>query len=152
MEQDQYSILTLMINHHALLETLFYVFKDDLGTDPEKAKEALSTFRWEYEKHMFAEENIIFEFLKWNHPKVFQITVHLTNEHEAIRHLIDKIESEMPTEATKEVTSLQALLSGHRKDEEDHLYPVVDKELSDMQKSRIILRINEIAPRNYTKE
>jgi hemerythrin-like domain-containing protein len=146
------SILRLMVNHHALLEALFFVLKDDLGKNEEKAKETIASFRWEYEKHMFAEESIIFNFLQWNHPKVFEMTKHLKDEHGAIRNLIRKIEAEMPTEeVVNEVVSLQALLSGHRKDEEEHLYPLVDKELLDVHRQKIISQINEIAPKDYTK-
>jgi iron-sulfur cluster repair protein YtfE (RIC family) len=142
-EEKQSSILALMINHHALLETIFFVAKDDIKANSERSKESISSFHREYEKHMFAEENIIFNFLRWTHPKVYQMTIHLTDEHSAIRQLLRKIESELPHYSENNLTTLQSLLSGHRKDEEEHLYPVV---VLESQKQRIINRINEIAP------
>jgi iron-sulfur cluster repair protein YtfE (RIC family) len=151
LDTNENSILQLMVNHHALLEALFFVFKDDLEKNNEKAKETLASFHWEYEKHMFAEENVIFDFLRWNHPKVFEMTKHLKDEHGAIRNLIRKIETEAPAETAHDMVVLHALLSGHRKDEEEHLYPLVDKELLDAHKRKIISQINEIAPRNYAK-
>ena len=145
-EKQNSSILGLMINHHALLETLFFVAKDEIKANSERAKESISLFRWEYEKHMFVEENIIFDFLRWNHPKAYQITLHLTGEHSVIRQLLGKVESELPQYSENDIATLQSLLSEHRKDEEEHLYSVVDKELLENQKLRIINRINEVAP------
>jgi iron-sulfur cluster repair protein YtfE (RIC family) len=147
-EKQNNSILALMINHHALLEALFFVAKDEIKSNTEHSKKSLSSFRLEYEKHMFAEENIIFDFLRWKHPKVYQMTLHLTDEHSAIRHLLGKVELELPRYSENDIVTLQSLLSGHRKDEEEHLYPVVDKELLESQKQQIINRINEVAPRN----
>ncbi|MCK9352217.1 MAG: hemerythrin domain-containing protein [Candidatus Paceibacterota bacterium] len=148
MPEDQNSVLSLMVNHHALLEMLFFIAKDDAISKSDRAKETISAFRWEYEKHMFAEENVIFNFLQWNYPDVYQLTLRLTNEHESIRHLLDKIESELPNVSENDLTVLSSLLSGHRKDEETNLYPMVDKELPENQRKRIIERINGVAPIN----
>jgi iron-sulfur cluster repair protein YtfE (RIC family) len=147
MPEQQNSILSLMVLHHGLLEALFSVYKNSVPANKEEAKVALSNFRWEYEKHMFAEENVVFEFLKWNHPSLFETTAHLRGEHDHIRTSLQKLEADTPTEVTKEVLSLEALLAGHREDEETHLYPLLDKELLDVHKETIISRINEVSPK-----
>ncbi|OHA15740.1 MAG: hypothetical protein A3A10_02895 [Candidatus Tagabacteria bacterium RIFCSPLOWO2_01_FULL_42_9] len=137
-------LLKLMIAHHGLIEALLAVFKDNLS-DLEKAQKALDDFRWQTEKHFFAEEKINFRFVFYTQEDLYKITQHLIEEHSQILGMMNRIERQLQEKKKIELDALSDLLQRHRETEEKILYPKMDEFLSQHQKDLIIGRINEVA-------
>lgn len=139
-------LLKLMIAHHGLIEVLLAVFKDSLS-DSEKAPKALGDFRWQAEKHFFAEEKVNFRFVFYNQEDLYKIIRHLIEEHSQILEMINSIERQLQEKKKVELDALSDLLREHRETEEKILYPQMDELLSQYQKDLMIERINEIVLR-----
>jgi hemerythrin len=138
------NILNLMTAQHGLIESLYFLYKDELGTGSEKAKQSLSELSWELKKHFFIEEGVIFDFFKWDDLEMLQLIKRLRGEHAFVIDKLAEIEQN-PSKATKEaIAGLYDLLINHRTIEEEKLYPAFDEKLSDFQREKIVLRVNEI--------
>lgn len=135
------NILNLMLDQHALIEALFFVFKDD------KTEKSLGDFSWEIRKHFFIEENAIFDFLAWNDPSIAGTIRRLKGEHVEMINMLAKMAYALPKTSVKDLESFYDLLKGHREMEENELYPVLDKRLSDAQKEQVVNRINQVVIR-----
>src|SRR3989344_4826781 len=138
------NILNLMVAHHALLYTLFTLFRDELKDKSLKAKSTLSELRWETQKHFFVEEKVIFDFIIMENYGVLATINQLKDEHLTMLNDLKRFEDSL-AEATKEdLENFHNLIESHREIEEGELYPKLDKELPPEQKAQIISRINEI--------
>lgn len=137
-------ITNLMISHHALLETLFSVFRDNVEKKVGDPKKTLMKFKWEESKHIFTEESAIFKYNHWENKEVSELVEHLEKEHRIIMSMLSKFEENIPQKDDGDLINLYKLLVEHRKTEEEKLYPELERELSDEDKNIIIDRINEI--------
>jgi hemerythrin-like domain-containing protein len=144
MKED--TILNLMINHHALIESMFSLFRDEAKEKSPKTNVSLSELTWEIKKHFFTEENAIFNIplVQLKDIGVFEMINQLKNEHVVMLNTL-KFFSEKPSNVNdNDMEEFSNLLESHRKLEEKELYPRLDKELQDNQKGQIISRIDEI--------
>jgi len=146
----QENILGLMVAHHALLETLFVVFRDEVSENSPRVGSALSEFSWEMKKHFFAEENAIFNLVPPKDIESWKAINRLKEEHIAMLVGLEKFMGNLVEIKSEEVEVFYNLLKGHREVEEKDLYPRLDKELGAEEKNQIIARINEI-PLNLKK-
>lgn len=138
------NILSLMINHHALLEVLFALFKAEARSKSEKAGSALSELIWETKKHFFAEESAIFDFVKMENYGVLETTNILKKQHIIMIDSLNKFSDNLEAITDDEIESFHRLMEAHREIEEKRLYPKLDKELKNEQKLQIVGRIDEI--------
>ena len=134
---EKNNILNLMVDQHALLEALFFVFKDD------KTENSLNEFSWELRKHFFVEEEVIFNFLAWNDSSISDVIKQLKEEHIEMLNLVAKMKENLAI-AEKQTENFYNILKGHREMEEKELYPVLDTRLTDGQKEQIVDRINQV--------
>jgi len=138
------SILDVMVNQHALLETLFSAFKDEVKENLEEAKPFLSELVWESRKHFLVEEGAIFDYLPWSDPEISGMIDHIKKEHVIMIDRLGKMQKNLSAIEGEEVEIFGRLLTGHRKFEEERLYPVLDKRLTSGQREVIIKRADEI--------
>ena len=138
------NILNLMVAHHALLYTLFTLFRDELKDKSLKAKSTLSELRWETQKHFFVEEKAIFDFVIMENYGVLATINQLKDEHLTMLNDLRKFLDNSLEATNEELDNFHNLMESHRKIEEGKLYPKLDKELPPEQKAQIISRINEI--------
>lgn len=138
------SILNLMISHHALIDALFSLFRDEVREKSPRARTSLSELEWELKKHWFAEENAIFDFLPLKNIEIWKTINHLKDEHLTMLNDLKKFSESLLEIKYDEIENFYKLLEDHRATEEKDLYPKLDKELRDEQKAQIISRINEI--------
>jgi hemerythrin-like domain-containing protein len=145
MEKNDNSILDLMLIHHGLLEVLFKSLKDNINleTKAEFVRKIVSEFRWEMEKHFFVEEKVIFAFCTATDPQSCAIVVELLNEHKRMRDMLEELKQEN-VKKDSVLNRFENLLKDHRLTEEYKLYPRIDEELSEDDKSLITGRINEL--------
>ena len=146
----QNSILNLMVAHHALLETLLVVFKDEFETNPVAAGAALDEFKWELEKHIFGEEKVIFKFCSVGETALCQLVQELVQEHELMLETLNDFRQNPATKTKADVEAFHNLIIEHRKGEEEILYPSLDRELDEAQRRAILEKINQIPMRKYT--
>jgi hemerythrin-like domain-containing protein len=138
------NILNLMITQHGFLESLFSTFQIEIREGSEKSEASLSEFTWEMKKHFFVEEEIIFNFMSWKEPVIFEIINQLKKEHSIMIEMLVKMSENLKTINGEDTESFFKLLKSHRDIEEKNLYPRLDKSLSGGQKEQIINRINQI--------
>jgi iron-sulfur cluster repair protein YtfE (RIC family) len=137
-------LLDLMIAHHALIETLFTVFRDSLGKSEEVEKN-LANFKQQAEKHFFIEESVNFRFVFSSQRELYEIVKELIKEHVEMLDIIRAIEKRLPTGGEVETNKLQDILRHHRQVEEEVLYPEMERTLSQYQKDTIIEEINKVS-------
>lgn len=145
------TILNLMIEHHALLEVLFDLFKAEAKDKSPGTDASLAEFTWEIKKHFFIEENAIFDYLPLKTLEVFKTMNHLRDEHITMLAELKDISEDLPEVKDENLENFHNLLEHHREIEEKELYPKLDKELRDEQKRQIISRINDIPINNPNK-
>lgn len=138
------TILNLMISHHALIDALFSLFRDEVKEKSPRARASLAELEWELKKHWFAEENAIFDFLPLKNIEIWKTINHLKDEHLTMLNDLKKFAESLLEIKADEIENFYKLLEDHRATEEKDLYPKLDKELRDEQKAQIISRINEI--------
>jgi iron-sulfur cluster repair protein YtfE (RIC family) len=136
------AITGLMIRHHAALDVMLELFKEKSEKETALAKKYFEDFKWELEKHIFAEERVIFKLCKYIDSKECKTVINLTEEHKKSLVILSKIEKDL---ASEEISNLRALLIRHRKVEEEILYPKLDSILNEGQKELVFQRINEIS-------
>lgn len=145
------NILSLMLNHHALLWTLFVAFKDDAKENSTNTSASLAEFVWETKKHFFTEENAIFDYLPLKSMDVLKTINQLKDEHLKMLSMLEKISNSLGEIDMVGVDKFHYLLEGHREIEEKKLYPKLDKELGKLQRHQIVLRIEQIPLSIYKK-
>jgi hemerythrin-like domain-containing protein len=142
-QMEQKNILNLMIAHHALLNALFILFRDQALEKSVKTSSSLSELTWETSKHFFVEEKAVFDFVVMGNFGVLSMMNQLKDEHTIMLNDLKRF-SEDPSKVTKEdLENFFNLMEVHRELEEEKLYPKIDKELLEQQKKKIIERINE---------
>jgi hypothetical protein len=134
------SILELMVkDHKKMIESLDEVEKDNYPNF-----EAFCRFKWHLEKHIFIEEKAIFIYYHKRNDDDIKKFEKLSNEHTVILDLLDKILKDSFPKGNINFNKLKHLLSNHKKFEEKNIYPQLDKEISDFEKSKIIKKIKDI--------
>ncbi len=145
MDNNKNEILDLMLAHHALIETLFAIFRDSLKAEKKDVFELLDNFKWQLEKHFFVEERLVFKFIYPEHGEVFGVVQDLIKEHAEMLNMLAEIESRLKNNENAAISAFYQLLEHHRNTEEQTLYPWMDKALSEFVKKVIVSRISEIA-------
>jgi len=136
------SILGLMMRHHAALDLMLKLFGDEPDKKAGPAGKLFDDFRWELEKHIFAEDRVIFKLCGSMDSPECKLAEHLSIEHRASLDFLDKIEK---SKDEKDISGLQALLAEHRKTEEKDLYPRLDEILTQRQKEIVFEKINDLS-------
>jgi len=138
------TILELMIGHHALIEVLLTTLRDSLSQKVEFIEKSLGEFRWEFEKHIFVEETVVFKLCDVPGSETCEIVQELVKEHDKMSEMLNDMEEDLTEGKKVDVSEFQKLLTSHREIEEKDLYPELDRELDKAQKESVIARINEI--------
>lgn len=134
-------IFKIMIHEHEIMESLLQDFQEFRELNHEKANELFQEFKWNIEKHMFAEEKMLYNVYSiWdgNIEGMFEIL----EQHGEIISLIKGIEKSYPDKNT--VLKLRDLIKDHFVLEETVLYPNLEKVLNSKQKEMLIQRAQEI--------
>jgi rubredoxin len=143
MESD--SITEIMLEDHEKIIKLLDDFGKCLNLENEILKKAFEKFKWELEKHIFAEEKVIFvssepEIM----AKFFDLTPQLIIDHQKINEKLKEIQNNIKSNETCNFQDFKNFLIKHKDDEQTRLYPSLDKELDKKTKEEIIKRIKEI--------
>lgn len=141
MKKDK--ILDIMVAQHALIETLFTAFKDEVREKSDVAKSFFSDLVQEVKKHFFIEEQAIFNLLPWKDLKIAEIVEKLKKEHSLMINMLEKASADLKANLL-ESESFSVLMKSHVATEEKELYPLLDEKLTDDEKMHIISRIEQL--------
>ena len=151
MENKNNSILNLMVSHHALLEALFVLFRDEVAEKSPRAGNSLAELIWETKKHFFTEENAIFDFVPLENVEILTTINHLKDEHLIMLSNLSGFAEDLSKVTSDEVDAFYKMLEDHRQVEEKELYPKLDEKMREEQKAQVILHINQIPLKDLKK-
>ena len=138
-------ILTLMIKDHTKIVKLLTNVKKSLEQDLSTTMKAFDTFEWELEKHIFTEEKTIFTtYNPTNITQGYAMVPELIKEHNELLNTLRVMRKNLIKHHPIDFEDFTEKLMNHKNFEEDTLYPQLDQELTDDQKTQIISRITEI--------
>jgi len=147
-------ITNLMMTHHGLIMSLLSFLKDTLNLPPEKYPEVVNSFekfKWELEKHIFAEERVIFKAWSKEDSEISKIIQDLIKNHSKMLEALDTICDNLAPNYQFSLDKFETLLKEHASIEETVLYPKLDKVLGDKEKTNIIKKIDEIPLRKTVR-
>ena len=134
------SILELMIKDHKKIVEIL----DEVEKNGYPNFDAFCRFKWHLEKHIFIEEKAIFIYNHKGSDNEINKFEKLSKEHTVILDLLDKILKDSFPKGNINYHKLKHLLTNHKKFEENDIYPQLDKDISNFEKSKIIKKIMEI--------
>lgn len=143
---------TFTSDHREIDET-FEAFQRAKGSNPEQASEHLETFKARLLNHIEAEEEVLFPAYedRLDVPPDAGLTGAMREEHRFIKQtlntLIEQFDNGEDTDETEE--KLLRLLSEHNANEENRLYPELDKAL-EPEKWNELLEAFELAAHEDT--
>lgn len=136
------NILNLMAAQHGLIEAMLFVFKDEAKHGRKIGKRSLAEMEWEFKKHFFIEESAIFDYLPFADQKISEMIGKIRKEHIIILKQVGVMWKKFPNKT--EFEEFYNKIKEHRLFEEQKLYPLLDKRLTEQEKEIIAARINEI--------
>lgn len=130
------SILELMNQDHKYCDRLFAEAESAVGkADPAAADAAFARFRTTMERHINAEERVLFPALEGKTGERLGPTEVMRREHQMIRDLLDKMAAALAQKQAQQYLgfseTLLVLLQQHNIKEESVLYPMMDQSLAD---------------------
>jgi hemerythrin superfamily protein len=139
------AILDLMVKDHNRLMQYLKDVENNLSRDFGFLSNSFNTFQWNLEKHFFVEERAI--FISYNPDKPdeeYKFFSDLMDQHTEILELIESLRKKLQKREPFDLNELKRLLVKHKTFEEKSIYPVIDQEIDEDEKSYIIDRIKEI--------
>jgi hemerythrin superfamily protein len=116
------TLIKEMLKHHNKIHILFDAFKK------KHDKESFELFKWELEKHFFAEEKVIFTKVNENDAEIVEMIKNVAKEHDAMLKIISSIEKNLTN--TEKIEEFERLLKKHQISEDNELYPTMELELN----------------------
>jgi hemerythrin superfamily protein len=138
------SITRAMILHHKFINDILLEFEKIPEKNSNKLSETFSRFKWNLNKHMFVEEENIFPIANKKNPVEIKILNNLFKDHADIRTIIENLESEMSLGRKPNTMIFRELLFAHEGREVQGFYPLLDKRLSEKDKSAILMKIKDV--------
>lgn len=140
------SILELMNRDHQYCEQLFAQAKSAVGqADFAAAQAAFASFRTTLERHINAEEHILFPAFEDRTGERLGPTEVMRQEHQMVHALFDKMAAALAQRQVQQYLHLSdtllALLQQHNIKEESVLYPMMDQNLAD-DRDALLARLN----------
>jgi len=140
------SILKIMVNDHQRIEDLIDKLEESLDGDFDGIKKSFTTFEWQLQKHIFAEEKAIFTYYEPSDiSSGYKMLPILTKQHNDILNRLENMQREVQNGQTPEkVSEFKKVLVKHRTFEEIDVYPKLEETLTADQKNQIIEKVKMI--------
>jgi hemerythrin superfamily protein len=136
------SISKLMLRDHARIEASLSRLTNGMAGDFKALMDYFRDFKWEVERHFFFEERVIFSDLKMRDKETSNIVNKILKDHEVVLKFLADIEHSIEEEEIlPDLSKLLTVLKDHKNFEDDTVYPRLDSELDDKEKSLIIKRL-----------
>jgi hypothetical protein len=139
------AISELMIKDHNRLMEYLKDVENNFGRDFGFLSESFNTFQWNLEKHFFVEERAIFASYNPDKPdKEYNYFSDLMDQHTEILETIESLRKKLQKREPFDINELKKLLVKHKTYEEKKVYPILDLEIDESEKSFITERINDV--------
>ena len=133
-------ITLAMLQHHAIVNR----FLLDFERKGSKSQKLFDLFRWNLQKHMFAEEMNIFPVTNRKSRTEMTEMENLMKDHRDIRGIVDSLEEDISAGEKADSSVLRELLFRHEGREIDSFYPKLDERLSADEKKALVERLKDI--------
>ncbi len=134
---------------HRVLERVFREFQAEKRLDLEKAKTAFENFTSGLLRHIAWEEEILFPvFEDKTSLKDIGPTVEMRREHQKIRQILGAIRGKIEkgnSGSDRDEDFLLGILRGHRKKEEDVIFPLLDELTTFSEREDIFLAMKNLS-------
>jgi len=134
---EKINFKAMMVKNHNKIVGFFNQFKRAINN----RDKSFNKFKWELEKHLFIEENIIFSHTKLKMGDDL-IIPRLIEEHKDMLKMLGSLKGDLANKI--KLKKFEELLKKHRNFEDKTLYPLLDKRLNDSEKRDISERINNV--------
>jgi iron-sulfur cluster repair protein YtfE (RIC family) len=138
------SIPNLMIAHHHLLEALLKILQENLEKNTKEVMRTLDKFQWEFQKHLFSEEAVLFKISKEGNFSVKELVEELEDDHTEMLGILRGLKESLIKDEKINLSELQEIIEEHAQREERELYPILEEKLSKEEKEMVISQIEEI--------
>lgn len=137
-------ISTHMNKHHQIIDRLFERLKSEVGGDEDKTVKLFHEFKWKLEKHIFLEEKAVFSFCQKcyiGEEDLSEMAADMVQSHDEILQELNDLENKLVVEDSFDLSELERMLNEHEENEDNKLYPVLDKRLDSLYKKIVIGKI-----------
>ena len=140
------SILKIMVKDHQRIEELLDILEESLDGDFDGIKKAFTTFEWQLQKHIFAEEKAIFTYYEPSDVSSgYKMLPILTKQHNDILNRLENMQREVQNgQSPEKVSEFKKVLVKHKTFEEIDVYPKLQDTLTEEQKNQIIEKVKTI--------
>lgn len=137
---------------HERLDTLFLQFQSSQKDNPAQAKEYFREFKSGLQRHITWEEELLFPlFEKSTGMSGSGPTIVMRHEHKGLCELLENIHSKVRSgqfDAETESASLVSALGEHNHKEENILYPMIDRLVTDKDRQEIFDKMRQFPERH----
>lgn len=137
------NIREIMLRDHGKLLKLLADFKTADKANPNISR-VFDNFKWNLEKHIFAEEKAIFVLMQEMVGLEVQEIFDLMKEHGEIMGLIKNIEDNLKLNQEADISEILQTLKAHSSFEDEVFYPKLEETLNENQKEELIRRIKSL--------
>lgn len=139
------AILDLMIRDHRQILSYLDDVERNIDKDFHLMQDSFHRFQWNLEKHFFVEERAIFiSYFPNESSQDYHYFSDLMNQHENIFATFNMMRNKMEILTKNELMKFKEMLVKHKNFEEKQIYPVIEKEIDDIEKQYILDRIRDI--------
>jgi hemerythrin-like domain-containing protein len=138
---EEKEILSLMVRDHARIEKLLQEFQQSLSGSVENVSKSFQSLKWEFEKHLFAEEKTVFTFYNPKSKEEYSVVLDMLKDHQSLLVMLKKMEMNLEAGKRVDLNGFRALLNQHKCFEENFFYPKLDRCLSKEQKKHLLERL-----------
>lgn len=137
------NISDAMLEDHRKIGEAFINLKSAMDQDNDKVVNCFNILKWKLEKHIFAEEKVIFYYLINSENEFVSHIQKLLKEHEIILAKVKMMEYAIEGNEKVDVDDLRKILNKHEEYEDKLFYPQLDQQLSSEVKKEILERLME---------
>jgi hemerythrin superfamily protein len=140
------NIFEFMVEDHCKIEKLINLIEEKKGEGFDSITKTFNKFEWELEKHIFTEEKAIFtSYNPKNTSEGYKMLPELTKQHNFILNKLNNWRKDIRNKRMiTDIYSFKVFLIKHKNFEEEKVYPMLDKYLTEEDKIQIQSKINEI--------
>jgi iron-sulfur cluster repair protein YtfE (RIC family) len=140
------NIFKLMVKNHRKIEDLLNNLEGKNNEDFNSMHNAFNKLEWELEKHIFTEEKAIFtSYNPEDKTEGYKMLPELTKQHNFILNKLNNWRKDIRNKRNiSDFYSFKVYLTRHKTYEEEKVYPILDQSITDDEKIKIAVKINEI--------
>ena len=149
-------VLEFMEKDHDRLDKIFEEFRKTKDTSMPKARTMFHDFKTGLQRHIVWEEEILFPiFEKETGMRDSGPTSVMRLEHRQIKGFLEEIHKKVVEGNADGIDELEdgllEVLKGHNYKEENVLYPWIDKETNEQERTKAFLKMKNLPPEKYNK-